>query len=91
MTSKLPPAFDPQALAAQFLQGPLSTPDTQAFGNAMGEVWKTMSGVALPADALTKLQSDYLAQATALWNDALSHWQQQGTPPAPTGAPHFTH
>jgi polyhydroxyalkanoate synthase len=42
-----------------------------AFGNALGDLLKTMSGLTLPPDALTKLQADYLKQATELWNQSV--------------------
>jgi polyhydroxyalkanoate synthase len=51
-------------------------PDTgaqvQAFGQALGEVWKSMSGLNLPLQAMSGLQGDYLQQATALWNDTVA-------------------
>jgi polyhydroxyalkanoate synthase subunit PhaC len=45
--------------------------NAQAMTTAIGDMMKSMTGLSLPADSLTTLQSDYLAQATALWNDAL--------------------
>jgi len=51
-------------------------PDTgahpQAFGHALGEVWKSMSGLNLPLQAMSSLQGDYLQQATLLWNDTVA-------------------
>ncbi|WP_046112351.1 class I poly(R)-hydroxyalkanoic acid synthase [Aquincola tertiaricarbonis] len=44
----------------------------QAFGHALGEIWKSMSGLKLPADRINQVQSDYLKQATELWNDTLT-------------------
>jgi polyhydroxyalkanoate synthase len=44
----------------------------QAFGHAIGEVWKSMSGLNLPLQAMSSLQGDYLQQATALWNDTVA-------------------
>jgi hypothetical protein len=35
--------------------------NVQAFGSAMTEMWKTMSGLSLPMDAMARLQSDYIA------------------------------
>ena len=55
----------------------------QALGQAMGDLWKSMSGLSLPMDAMTQLQSDYMAQAAAMWNDALGAFQQEGKPAAP--------
>ena len=39
-----------------------------AFGNALGEIWKSMQGLSLPLPALSALQADYLKEATAMWN-----------------------
>ncbi|MBI5258494.1 MAG: class I poly(R)-hydroxyalkanoic acid synthase [Burkholderiales bacterium] len=47
------------------------TAQAQAFGSAMGEAMKSMTGLNLPLETLSKLQSEYVAQATALWNSAL--------------------
>ena len=43
----------------------------QAFGNAVGEIWKSMQGLSLPLPALNTLQAEYLKEATALWNGAI--------------------
>ncbi len=43
----------------------------QAFGNAVGEIWKSMQGLELPLPALNALQAEYLKEATALWNSAI--------------------
>jgi polyhydroxyalkanoate synthase len=37
----------------------------------MGEIWRSMSGLSLPAAPLTELQADYLRNATALWNQTV--------------------
>ncbi len=52
----------------------------QAFGNSVGEIWKSMQGLNLPLPALNTLQADYLKQATELWNQTL---QRDGKPAAP--------
>ena len=44
----------------------------QALGHAWGDMWKSVAGLSLPANALTELQSNYLKQATDLWNQTLS-------------------
>ena len=49
-----------------------------AMGANLGEMWKTVSGLSLPLPALAKLQGDYLAQATSLWNQSVTQ--------APAGA-----
>ena len=43
----------------------------QAFGHAVGEIWKTMQGLTLPLPALSALQADYVQEASALWNGAV--------------------
>jgi polyhydroxyalkanoate synthase len=43
----------------------------KAFGSSVGEVWKAMSGLNLPLPALTRVQSDYVHEATELWNQSL--------------------
>jgi polyhydroxyalkanoate synthase len=43
----------------------------EAASHAMGDMFKSLSGLKLPTDVLSKLQSDYMSQATALWNSAL--------------------
>jgi polyhydroxyalkanoate synthase len=63
--------------------------NVQAFGSAMTEMWKTMSGLSLPMDAMARLQSDYIAQATAMWNNSLTAFQKEGTPAASLGDKRF--
>ena len=51
----------------------------QAFGHAVGEIWKSMQGLSLPLPALSALQAEYLKQATEMWNSAVErarpgHW-----------------
>src|SRR5687768_13397415 len=64
-----------------------SAPDTdeaaKAFGSNVGEVFKALSGLNLPLPALTQVQSDYLQQATELWNQSLQRLQ---APPAANDA-----
>ncbi|MEK8052461.1 class I poly(R)-hydroxyalkanoic acid synthase [Ideonella sp. DXS22W] len=62
----------------------------QAFGSAVSEMWKSMSGLSLPMDAMTKLQSDYVAQAAQMWNDSLTRFQKDGKAPAPSGDKRFS-
>ena len=47
----------------------------QAIGSQLGEVWKTVSGLSLPMPVLAEVQSNYLKQATELWNQTLQHGQ----------------
>ena len=39
-----------------------------AFGHAVGDIWRSLSGLSLPQATMSNLQSEYLKQATALWN-----------------------
>jgi polyhydroxyalkanoate synthase subunit PhaC len=50
----------------------------QALGNAWGDMWKSAAGMSVPAQAMTELQSNYLKQATELWNQTLSRMQPDG-------------
>jgi polyhydroxyalkanoate synthase subunit PhaC len=47
-----------------------------AFGTAVGDVVKQVSGLNVPVQALTQLQTDYLQQAAQLWNDTLGRLTQ---------------
>ncbi len=62
--------------------------NAQAMGSAMSEMWQSMAGLSLPMDAMSQLQSDYLAQAASMWNSALTH-QPQGQPAAKLGDKRF--
>jgi polyhydroxyalkanoate synthase len=85
MTQKPVPAADPIGQAAQATQA-----NVQAIGTAMTDMWKTMSGLSLPMDAMAKLQGDYISQATAMWNNTLTAFQKEGTPAAPVGDKRFS-
>jgi polyhydroxyalkanoate synthase len=52
----------------------------QAFGNAVGEVWKSMQGLSLPLPELKALQAEYVTQATAMWNGAVDHVSRANAP-----------
>ncbi len=54
-----------------------------AFGAAMGGIWKSMSGLSLPIDRMVSLQGDYLKNATELWNQSLTALQPGVKPVAP--------
>ncbi len=45
--------------------------DTGAGANGFGEMWKSMTGVQIPINALADLQTQYLKQASELWNASL--------------------
>ena len=46
--------------------------DATALGAAMAKSWQTLAGLSIPPAALAALQSEYVAQASALWNQAIS-------------------
>ena len=43
----------------------------QAMSASLSEIWKTLSGLSLPAQSMTELQNAYLKQSTELWNHTL--------------------
>ncbi len=60
----------------------------QAFGHAVGEIWKSMQGLSLPLPALSALQAEYMQQATEMWNSAIER-ADQGTGGAAIGDRRF--
>jgi len=52
----------------------------------MGEMLKSLSSLQLPMDALAQLQSDYLKQATELWNGSVQRLSQEGKAATPAPA-----
>jgi polyhydroxyalkanoate synthase len=66
---------------------PVRAESAQAFGAAVGELVKSASDLSLPLPALSKLQRDYVEQATAMWNDAVARLQVDGDKPARTALP----
>ena len=47
------------------------------MASSLGEAFKSLSGLQIPAESWTQLQGDYLKQATALWNDSIAASTQQ--------------
>ena len=95
------PALEGQTAAAQ---GPKTTATglpggmptglpagLEGLAPALADMWKTMSGLSLPMDAMGQLQRDYVSQATAMWNNSLAGFQQPGAAaaPAPLGDKRF--
>ena len=69
---------------------PVNAP-VQAFGAAMGDIFKSMSGLNLPLQQLAQIQADYVKQASEVWNQSL-HRLQSGDAnekPAPLGDRRF--
>ncbi len=63
--------------------------NAQAFGLAVGEGMKSLAGLNLSADALSRIQADYVAQAAALWNESLAQLRKDGKGAAPVGDRRF--
>lgn len=65
-------------------QATVAHDSADAFGATIGEVFKSMSGLSLPLPALSALQADYMAQASALWNQSIgAAMPSNGAAPAP--------
>ena len=47
--------------------------ESMTSGGGAADLLKTLGSVSLPPDALMKLQSEYLTQATAIWNQSLQN------------------
>lgn len=63
---------------------PASSADAaQAFGSAVGDIWRSFAGLNLPQQQLAKLQGEYLRDATAVWNASLQRLQGSDTAPLP--------
>jgi polyhydroxyalkanoate synthase len=54
----------------------------RAFGSTVGEIWKSMQDLNLPASELSRLQAEYLKQSTELWNQMLQQGAAKPAPPA---------
>ena len=50
-----------------------------ALSAAISDALRAMSGLNLPVQAMTRLQGEYLNEATALWNQTLSRLQPDGS------------
>ncbi len=53
----------------------------QNLGATLGELFKSLPNLSVPPSALSELQADYLAQATALWNSTLAASADGGAVP----------
>jgi polyhydroxyalkanoate synthase len=61
---------------------PIPTPavgsdPAQAFGAAVGGIWQSVSGLNLPVQHVTQIQTDYLKNAAELWNQSLQRLQPE--------------
>ena len=79
----------PAANAAPQAAPGFPSPDetARAFGSTVGEVWKSMQNLNLPLQALSQVQTDYLQQATQLWNQSLQRLQVASNDEGKAAAP----
>ena len=63
-TVKAKPTLPPAALSG-----------AEAFGSAIAESMKAVSGLNVPMDELSRIQGDYLKAATDMWNQSLHVFQ----------------
>ena len=57
---------------------------------ALGEMWKSLSGLSVPAANLAQVQADYLKSVSEVWNQSLARLQPDGkATPAPIGDKRF--
>ncbi len=61
-------------------------PSADAFGKSVAEAMKSMTGLNVPVDQLTRIQADYLQQATDMWNQSLQRLQAGPGNAAPAAA-----
>ena len=59
------------------------TDAAQAFGSAVGDLWRSYAGLNLPQQQLAKLQGEYLREATQIWNASLERLQGSDQQPLP--------
>jgi len=50
---------------------PFALPPADAFGTAVADTLKAVSGLSVPMDEWTRIQGDYLKNATEMWNQSL--------------------
>ncbi|MFY7942282.1 MAG: hypothetical protein ACOVOX_15365, partial [Burkholderiaceae bacterium] len=81
------PAAKAQAVTLEPQTTSPSAPDpADAFGATVGQMVTAMSALSLPFKALADVQSGYLEQATALWNQSLERLQHPSDASAPVAA-----
>lgn len=59
-----------------------ATDPADAFGSAVGDLWKSMSGLSLAPDRLAEMQGDYLRSAGEIWNQSLHRFVPANGGPA---------
>ena len=68
---------------------PFALPTADAFGSAVADSLKAVSALSVPMDQLTRIQGDYLKNATEMWNQSLHVMQGDAAKPAPLGDRRF--
>ncbi|WP_088279212.1 class I poly(R)-hydroxyalkanoic acid synthase [Ideonella sp. A 288] len=64
--------------------------NAQAFGTALNDAMKSISGLSVPMDTLSKLQADYVSQASQLWNSSLATMAGKGADSKPVPDKRFS-
>ncbi len=59
-----------------------ATDPADAFGAAVGDLWKSMSGLSLAPERLAEMQGDYLRSAGDIWNQSLQRFVPAAGGPA---------
>ncbi len=68
----------------------LSADPANAFGAAIGDMWKSMTALNLPMQQLAQIQGDYLKSAGEVWNQSIHQIQADGaTKQVPIGDRRF--
>jgi polyhydroxyalkanoate synthase len=72
-------------MATKTTASPVPSADpADAFGATIGGIWKSMTGLNVPMQQLAQIQSDYLKNATEVWNQSLHRLQPDAAAkPAP--------
>jgi polyhydroxyalkanoate synthase len=68
---------------------PFALPPADAFGTAVADTLKAVSGLSVPMDEWTRIQGDYLKNATEMWNQSLHAVKGDATKPAALGDRRF--
>ena len=68
---------------------PFALPPADAFGAAVADTLKAVSGLSVPMDEWTRIQGDYLKNATEMWNQSLHVVKGDAAKPAALGDRRF--
>ncbi|RZI81994.1 MAG: class I poly(R)-hydroxyalkanoic acid synthase [Rubrivivax sp.] len=64
-------AVSQRTRSKQKLEAPAQTPSLPALGESMGSNLQSIAGLTVPWDQMSRIQQEYVEQATTLWNQAL--------------------